>query len=387
MAEPCYLSPGDLEKLIENRDISEIDIDRLFDLFRNDDDLPSHAPDAVCQIDPRDGALVVYNSQRARRPHDNELPGENRGKQEKKKVCPVCEGSTTGIVDVANLSKGYTFINKNLFPVLFPPPEVNPVWLVEPLYPDPSHHGRVSYGMHFLQWTSTFHDRDWHNMPLEDLRIVLERLAALEKKLLYNTEGYMPPSSQWRSQKETCGFVSIIKNYGAPVGGSLEHGHQQISWSNIMPRSFYNNWRFFTRHRQFFSSYLLQCNPPELKIKDYGEAVLLVPYFMKRPFNMMLIMHDVGKQYLSELGKGEIEAAAEGIGDAIRLIREIMPKIGKETAYNMLVHNGPGAGIYFEFLPFTQETGGFEHLGMWICQGTPSQAAGTIESILRGTNQ
>ena len=215
-------------------------------------------------------------------------------------------------------------------------------------------------------------------MPLEDRMIVLERLAELERKLLYNSEGYMPPSSQWRSQKETSGFVSIIKNFGAPVGGSLQHGHQQISWSNIMPRSFYNNWRFFTRHRQFFSSYLLQTNPRELQIRDYGEAVLLVPYFMKRPYNMMLIMKDVGKQYLAELGKGEIEAAAEGIRDAIALMMKIMPKIGKETAYNMLVHNGPGAGIYFEFLPYTQETGGFEHLGMWICQGTPESTAETL---------
>jgi len=382
MNDDIRLTRKTLEQLVENQRIEDIGIEQLFDLFRRDDDLPSHAPDALCQIDPRDGALVIYNSKRAKRPHDNAKETSEAEQPPGKVTCPVCSGNTTGIIDVAELSEGYTFINKNLFPVLFPPDEVDPEWLVEPLYPDPSHHGRVSYGMHFLQWTSSYHSRDWQNMPIGDRMIVLHRLAELERKLLYNSEGYMPPSSQWRSQKETSGFVSIIKNYGSPVGGSLEHGHQQISWSNIMPRSFYNNWRFFTRHRQFFTSYLLATNPPELLIRDYGEAVLLVPYFMKRPYNMMLIMKDVGKQYLVELGKGEIEAAAEGIKDAISAILEIMPKIGKEPAYNMLVHNGPGAGIYFEFLPYTQETGGFEHLGMWICQGIPADTVQTIRSCI-----
>ena len=56
-------------------------------------------------------------------------------------------------------------------------------------------------------------------MPLEDRVIVLQRLAALENKLLEQSGQY----------------VSIIKNYGRLVGGSLSHGHQQIGVSNILP--------------------------------------------------------------------------------------------------------------------------------------------------------
>jgi galactose-1-phosphate uridylyltransferase len=374
---------------MEREDIENVKVEELAGLFRGDEGLAQNAPDSLCQIDPRDGSLVIYNSKRAKRPHDNEEQEKTRrqgteewSRKDPAESCPVCSGKTTGIVDVAELSEGYTFINKNLFPVIFPPEKVDPRWLREALYPDPSHLGRVAYGMHFLQWSSSYHYRDWQNMPLEDRVIVLKRLAALERSLLYNTEGFMPPSSQWRSQKETSGFVSIIKNYGAPVGGSLEHGHQQITWSNIMPRSYYNDWTFFSRHRDFFSDYLLRENPPEYLLKDYGEAVLLVPYFMQRPFKMMLIAGDVGKQYLCELGEGEIEAVAAGIGDAVRAILEIMPGLGKEPAYNMVVHNGPGAGIYFEFMPYTQETGGFEHLGMWICQSTPAQAVEILKEYI-----
>ena len=373
-----------LEAITDRENIEGADVESLFNFFRHDNDLPAHAPDNLCQIDPRDGALVIYNSKRAKRPHDNQGATEESDGQpgDSGKSCPVCSGNTTGVVDVAELSEGHTFINKNLFPVLFPPDAIKPEWLEEPLYPDPSHHGRVSYGMHFLQWTSSYHHRDWNNMSLSDRLVVLQRLAALERTLLYDSEGYMPPSSQWRSQKETSGFVSIIKNFGAPVGGSLEHGHQQISWSNIMPRSYYDNWCFYTRHNDFFSNYMLNENPVELEIKDYGKVVLMVPYFMKRPYNMMLILKDVGKQYLCELDDDELEEVAEGIGDAMNAIMEIMPRIGKETAFNLVVHNGPGAGWYCEMLPYTQETGGFEQLGMWICQGTPAQAATELRRLI-----
>ncbi len=364
-----------LNRVLEKNSIQELEIDELFDLFRGDGKLPDHAPDAFCQIDPRDGALIVYNSKRAKRPHDNVRDGETKPK----KGCPVCEGNTTGVLDVAELSEGFTFINKNLFPVLFPPDEIEQKWLSEPLYPDPSHHGRVAYGLHFLQWSSNYHERDWQNMPQEDRYMVLSRLAALEERLLFHTDHQMPPSSQWRSQKETAGFVEIIKNYGAPVGGSLEHGHQQIGWSNIMPRSFYNNWEFFMRHKHFFSEYMLNENPEELTVYDYGKAVLLVPYFMKRPYNMLLIVKDVGKQYLCELSESELYAVADGIRDAVASILEIMPRIGKEPAYNMVLHNGPGAGIYFEFLPYTQETGGFEHLGLWVCQGSAEHTVDVLK--------
>jgi hypothetical protein len=59
-----------------------------------------------------------------------------------------------------------------------------------------------------------------------------------------------------------------------------------------------------------------------------------------------------------------------------------MPLIGKESAFNVIVHNGPGAGLYVEFLPFTQETGGFEHLGLWVCQGNAEDSAATLRQIM-----
>jgi galactose-1-phosphate uridylyltransferase len=214
-------------------------------------------------------------------------------------------------------------------------------------------------------------------MPLADRLIVVKRLAALEKKLLAEPEEAMPAAENWGH-----GFVLIIKNHGRLVGGSLSHGHQQIALSNLMPRRVQDNWRFETERGEPFSIYLLRENPPELAIKDYGPAVLLVPYFMRRPFDTMLLLKDASKQHVHQLTEAEISAVAEGWHDAIRAMRLILTEIGRELAYNVITHNGPGAGIYFEFLPYTQETGGFEHLGLYVCQQNPPIAAMRIRKLL-----
>ena len=48
----------------------------------------------------------------------------------------------------------------------------------------------------------------------------------------------------------------------------------------------------------------------------------------------------------------------------------------------MIINNGPGAGLYVEFLPYTQETGGVEHLGLLVCQELPERAAARLREIL-----
>ena len=53
-----------------------------------------------------------------------------------------------------------------------------------------------------------------------------------------------------------------------------------------------------------------------------------------------------------------------------------------ETAYTVLTNNGPGAGLYFEFLPYTQEIGGYEQLGLFLCQEDPRKAALKLRSIM-----
>jgi len=339
----------DIKALLQAEEINSLSLSQLARFFK--EEIEAFLPDGVYKIDPRNGDRVLFNRSRARRPHDNRPASLALTSGSTSEDCIICQGKTTRIVDLADLSEGSTFINKNLYPVL---------------YPLEADRQSGASGLHFLQWTSSHHERDWHNMPLSDRLIVLQRLAALEQKLLSDQRG----------------FVLIIKNYGHLVGGSLAHGHQQIALSNVMPRRIGDNQRFEKERGETFSTYLLRENPVELLIRDYGAAVLLTPYFMRRPYDMMLLAKDASKKHLYQLSAAEIAAVAEGWCDAIRAIRSVMPDIGRGIAYNVITHNGPGAGLYFEFLPYSQETGGFEHLGLWVCQESPERAAGRIRRVL-----
>jgi galactose-1-phosphate uridylyltransferase len=370
-----------LTRVLQTENIERVSFPKLVRLFQQEAGIADYLPDGDWQVDPRDGSRVLFHSSRARRPHDN-IP-VSPGTQETRPACVICQGKTTGVVDVADLSEGFTFINKNLYPVLYPLEPNRPRRLEGSSEPGTETGARTSYGLHFLQWTSSYHDRDWHNMPEADRVIVLQRMAALEKKLLTESGEFLPPTESHGDGPGDRAFVLIFKNYGRLVGGSLAHGHQQIVLSSILPKRIYDNFRFEKEHGETFSTHMMRENDANLLIRDYGPAVLLVPYTMRRPYDMLLLVKDTSKRYVHELSTAEITAVAQGWHDGIRAIRAIMPSIGRETAYNVVTHNGPGAGLYFEFLPYVQETGGLEHLGLLICQGNPGSAAARIRDILK----
>lgn len=359
-----------LKRILQASDVTTLSATDLVRLFQEEEPLAAFLPDGVLQLDPRTGDRILYNSSRAQRPHDNHLPAFHEPLEARS--CTVCEGRTTGVIDVAPLSDGFTFINKNLYPCLFPETTHRPTAVTEARL-------RSAFGFHFLQWTSNHHERDWHNMPLEDLLIVLKRLAALEHHLLQL-------SSQWLPERPTdgyAGYVSIIKNYGRLVGGSLAHGHQQIVFSSVRPARVLDHIRFQQTREETFSRFLLRVNPRALILRDYGPAVLVVPYFMRRPYDMLLLLKNTTKRYIYDLCSAELTAVALGWHEAIAAIHRIMPTIGRELAYNVVCHNGPGAGLYFEFLPYTQETGGLEHLGLYVCQNNPARVAAHLRQEIR----
>ena len=354
-----------LRSLVRCPDVAELSFEQLMELAAAEEKVQAHLPENLCRTDPRNGDRVLYTTARAGRPHDTSHSAPPGGAVQRE--CVICRGQTTGVVDIAALSEGFTFINLNLFPVLYPDPPGEVLRGGQaPAVPEQ----REVRGAHFLQWTSSLHDRDWHNLPTYDLLVVMKRLAALERTLLAGAA----------AGETRC--VSIIKNHGRLVGGSLSHGHQQIIVSDVSPRRFEENLRFLQERGRHFSAYMLDKNPAGLSLRDYGPAVLLVPYFMRRPGDMLLLFKDPGKSFLYELSEAELDAAGRGWQEAIRTLRALMPRLGRETAYSVITHSGPGAGLYFEFLPYTQEIGGLEQLGLWLCQETPEQAAALLREIL-----
>jgi len=366
------LTLEDAGKLIVSTDIQTVNFQDMLDNINNDALLNKYSPDGICQIDPRDGVLVIYNASRAKRIHTT--IDKNAAVNEPQQ-CPICAGASSDIFDLAEHSEGFSFINKNIYPIFHPidnVPNENADYF---LHEDLEHKGRVSYGFHLLQWTSSIHHKDWHNMPFADLLISFKQLAKVEETLLYQPTNFMSRSFAKMQQRAVSGYVSIIKNYGAAAGASLTHGHQQIAYSNILPQRFFNNLRFRKRHNKSFSLFMLEENPQELLIKDYGDVVLMVPYFMKRPLDMLLIVKDTRKRYLHQLSGKETQQITRGIQEAIQSIKALMEKMDMSPAYNMIINNGPGCGLYIEFLSQTQKMGGYEQIGLFVCQASAGDSA------------
>lgn len=347
------LTASKLNEILQASELRELDDQDLLALFREEIE-PDHLPRQLLRTDPRTGDHVVYSTARSVRPHDH--PGDRRTEAAKEPDCIICQGKTTGVIDAAVLSEGFTFINKNLYPAFYP------------------FESQGATGLHLLQWTSSFHDTDWHNLDPRDAAIVMSRLAALEGRLL---EVNLPAGVE-----RSPGSVAIFKNYGSVVGSSLSHGHQQIMRTNVTPSSFSMDRKFHQQHGESFADYLLRATPPELIVKDYGPAVLLVPDFMRRPYVMMLVVKETKKAHLHELSSAEIEAVAGGWHDAAHSYHNLMPRIDKEIAYNILTHNCAGAGLYFEFLPYTQTLGGLERMGLYICTELPEVAAERLREVI-----
>jgi galactose-1-phosphate uridylyltransferase len=245
------------------------------------------------------------------------------------------------------------------------------------LYPDPHHLGRYAYGFHLLQWSSSVHEHDWHNMPISDVSIGMRRLAILEAKLLKESNGYMPVSDE---NKHLYGYVSIIKNYGSAAGASLTHGHQQVAFSNIMPQRTYNNQRFYQRHHLTFNQYLLRENPASLTVAEIGSTRIIVPYFMRRPYNLLVVPHTEA-EHLHELSPKALLELEVSIQRTMQVYHGLLESLNRDVSFNMVIHTGPDSQLYVEFFPMVQAMGGFERIGMWICQLTAQKAADQLRAL------
>ena len=176
-------------QLVAANKVETLDPGQILDVFHSQTSILQHLPDQVGRIDPCSNELILYNPYRAARPQatpESTLPAD----------CPVCQGNTTRIVDLVDLSEGFSFINTNLYPAVYPHSGA--------LQGDLSPAGPTvkfdAWGLHFLQWTSSIHHRDWLNMDVTDLQSVLCRLGVLERTLL--EAQFAPPetNSVWGDQ-------------------------------------------------------------------------------------------------------------------------------------------------------------------------------------------
>ena len=273
-----HLSEETLAALTRNRNLSELSYEQIIDDFRAMEELEKFRPTGICRVDPRNGDRVIYSPMRSRRPTQFNVHKHITVRIEPID-CPVCNGETSTIIDIQPLSKGYTFINKNIFPVVsYDYPSEKQPKTHEPAEEKHKMLGTYAQGGHWLQWISSFHEMDLHNMPVEDIAVVLSRLALFEGKLLKGKRSNMPVWTDTEGRK-FYGFVGIIRNFGQMGGASLAHGHLQITHTNVIPKAIIDDREYYVRNNRSFSD-----NRPSLFASSRAMGMLaaeVLPYFCR----------------------------------------------------------------------------------------------------------
>ncbi|MBD1389948.1 hypothetical protein IC617_10960 [Neiella sp. HB171785] len=360
-----FVSMAKLKQHLVDPQPLRMELSQLIEQLIDNSNSSQNIPESHYQIDPRDGTISVFSAARAKRIHTT--AAEPAAQSDDQSDCPICQGQLTTVCHIQPLSEGASFITDNLYPVVTPHglnPEAHTEFGTQSFI-----RGGHIFGGHFLQWTSSDHHADWHNMAIDDLVLTVDQLAKFSLKVLTEADA-MPKTAG--CQQGSRGYFSIFKNYGAKAGASLTHGHQQLVFSNIMSRSSFNNWRFYGRHMETFADYMLRENPTSLELLDLGEVVLLIPYFMHRPYTMMAFVKDTACSHLHHLTPLQTRQLTEAMQLAIKSIRAELAADGKPIAFNVTLHTGPGCGLYVEILPRADTMGGLELQGCWVCQALPT---------------
>jgi galactose-1-phosphate uridylyltransferase len=123
-------------------------------------------------------------------------------------------------------------------------------------------------------------------------------------------------------------------------------------------------------------------NQPELIVTELETGRFMVPFFMRRPYNLLYVPENPEPSHLYQTSAAERADLGRALATGMRLTEGGLRAVGREQAYNVVFHTGAGAGIYLEFLPRTQEDGGFEQLGLSACQASPFDVAARLrESV------
>ena len=167
-------------------------------------------------------------------------------------------------------------------------------------------------------------------------------------------------------------YIQVIKNTGVTAGSSLDHGHYQVILSNAEPGKLRDLRKFHAEKGFSFAGFCSRSVFEDLIVKEYETARILTPPWMRKPLEIMVVPKALHKERVSDLSPQEVRDFAAATGDVARVLKQIMPAMGKEYAFNLMLYSGKGIGTTsIEIVPCTQITGGFEHAGYWICQSSP----------------
>ncbi len=289
----------------------------------------------------RDGFPIVYSESRAKR---HSIPPD---------VCVVCDSQTCPAVDVAELpGEDLAWFTPNLYPITLPAQMGG------------------SQGLHLVHWSSLHHEAGLRGASPDVAIRLLQHLAHAEQFLLHHAPERFPDRGDGHR-----GHVGIVKNRGRRVGGSVEHDHQQILLSAALPSEPQRTGRL--------AAQLLRDTPTDLLVEQvHGEASILMPSFMRRPLHCFVVPHGTQEGWLHHMPTVALEASAVALARLTAAMDCLMTSACGEPAWNLILHTGPETLPLFELRPFTQPLGGYEHMGLYLCEERPQTSAARLREAL-----
>lgn len=316
----------------------------------------AHPPDPQAADDPR-GLPIAYSEARAGRPI---------GQQD---ACAVCDGRTCPAADVLELPGGdAAWLTPNLYPIVYP------------FAPGPA---RAPRGLHLVHWSSLRHDGGLSGADPRTAAAIVAQWARAEEWLLHHADASFPESGAGDDGRMHRGHCGLVKNRGRRVGGSVEHDHQHVLLADVPfaepPAA-----------RGLVEALLRDLSPERVVDEVDGRALTMVPSFMRRPLHAFLVPLAPGGgarraaragwlHHLDDDGRDAFALALARLAAAVT--REMQRRSG-EPAWNMILHTGPGQAPLLELRPWTQPLGGFEHLGLYLCEERPETSAGRLREAL-----
>lgn len=306
------------------------------------DSAAQHAPDRALGHDPRGDLPIAYSEARRGR-----LAAAG---------CVVCDDKTCPAADIAALpGDDVAWLTPNFYPVA---------------YPFPAGTADALHGLHLVQWSSLRHGGGLIGADAATAAALFAQLARAEDWLLHHADARYPESGDGHR-----GYVGVIKNRGRTVGGSVEHDHQQVLLSNLPFAE--------PPATRGLRAMLLEQARPELQVERIDGVRTLVPRFMRRPLHAFIVPEGQDVGWLHHLQPGTRDAVALAVARLSRAVSTLMSDSGREPAWNLIVHSGAGCGPLLELRAFTQPLGGYEHLGLYICEEQPATSAGRLRDAVR----
>lgn len=337
------------------------------------------------------GRYVIMASERAKRPTDYVLRGEELGAE---KTCPFCLGNEemTPPANLVYLSKdgrvikekdSETFRHKEwvvrCFPNLYP--ALSPIGKKFELQGSFPFLRAVGHGSHEIVVESPNHDEQIHNARLGQLELMFGACLDLLRELY---------------DDDLIEYVQIFRNYGKEGGASLSHPHTQIIATPLVPVNILEEIgrarQYYGREKQcIFCRIIEEERQGPRRIHEDGNFLVFAPWASVFPFEFWVIP----KRHESNL----LDANGFEIREFVKTLRlslQGLAQLLNDPPYNYGFHIAPRRCVekecyhwHLEVYPRLSTWAGFElNTGLYINVTPPEIAAESLrESISKLPSQ